>query len=232
MTNPLRVTSDLARLRRETESFLATVDSLSDAELAEPSLCEGWDRAHVVAHLASNGRALVRLVDWATTGEAQQPYDSRQAREQDIEAYAVLPREELVQAFVDSARFFAEQCERLEGELAVEVLDLHGKPIPAVSIPAVRITEIVLHHRDLDTSWSLAQAEPESVLDALEAAVKTMRAKNAPGMTLRTDEHDEWVVGDGGQLVTGDRVGLLLWLARGETAAVETEGALPELPSW
>ena len=59
-----------------------------------------------------------------------------------------------------------------------------------------------------------------------------MRAKKAPGMTLRTDEHDEWVVGDGGQLVTGDRVGLLLWLARGETSGVESEGTLPELPAW
>ena len=232
MTNSSRVSTDLARLRRETESFLSTVDSLSEAELAAPSLCEGWDRAYVVAHLASNGRALVRLVDWATTGEARQPYDSPQARAQDIESYAALAREELLRAFEDSARFFAEQCVRLEGELAVEELDLHGKPTPAVSLPAVRITEIVLHHWDLDTSWSLALAEPESVLNALEAAVKTMRAKKAPGMTLRTDEHDEWVVGDGGQLVTGDRVGLLLWLARGATSGVESEGTLPELPAW
>ena len=43
MTNSSRVSTDLARLRRETESFLSTVDSLSEAELAAPSLCEGWD---------------------------------------------------------------------------------------------------------------------------------------------------------------------------------------------
>jgi len=59
-----------------------------------------------------------------------------------------------------------------------------------------------------------------------------MRAKGAPGMTLRTTEHDEWVVGDGGQLVTGDRVALLGWLARGRTEGVHSGGALPELPAW
>ncbi|WHF22649.1 hypothetical protein QJS66_21925 [Kocuria rhizophila] len=43
--------------------------------------------------------------------------------------------------------------------------------------------------------------EPESQLNALEGAVRAMRAKGAPGMTLRTTEHDEWILGDGGHAV-------------------------------
>ena len=49
MINPARLHSDLSRLGRETDMFLATVSSLSDEELAAPSLCEGWTRAHVIA---------------------------------------------------------------------------------------------------------------------------------------------------------------------------------------
>ena len=62
--------------------------------------------------------------------------------------------------------------------------------------------------------------------------MRTMRAKGAPGMTLRTEERDEWIIGDGGQLITSDREGMLQWLARGDDEFVESEGALPELPAW
>lgn len=232
MVNPTRLSSDLARLQHETDSYLATVDFLSEQQLLEPSLCGSWDRAHVVAHLASNARAIAKLVDWAVTGERQQPYTSRELRDAEIDELAALPREQLLRRSADNAAHFARQCERLAGPLRVTDLDLHGKPITAAAIPSVRVAELVMHHDDLDTSWTLADADPQSVLDTLEGAVRTMRAKGAPGMTLRTTEHDEWVVGDGGQLVTGDRVALLGWLARGRTEGVRSGGALPELPAW
>ena len=232
MVNPTRLSSDLARLQRETDAYLSTVRSLSTEQLTEPSLCGSWDRAHVVAHLASNARAIARLVEWAVTGEPRQPYTSRDARDAEIDELAGLPREELIRLSEDNAAYFAQQCERLSRPLRVEDLDLHGKPITAATVPSVRIAEVVLHHHDLDTSWTLADADPQAVLDAVDGAVRTMRAKAAPGMTLRTTEHDEWVIGDGGQLVTGDRVGMALWLARGSSEGVHSEGALPQLPAW
>ena len=148
MINSARLTSDLSRLRRETDMFLATIESLADREMTEPTLCEGWDRAHVIAHLASNGKALVKLIDWAVTGVPQQPYESQEARDREIDELAALPREKLIQKVRDSADYFEEQCERLKGEITTEELDLHGKPIPATSIPAVRVSEVVVHHHD------------------------------------------------------------------------------------
>lgn len=232
MINPARLTSDLSRLRRETDMFLATIESLADREMTEPTLCEGWDRAHVIAHLASNGNALVKLIDWAVTGEPAELYASPEAREQEIDELAALPKEELIQKVRDSADHFEEQCERLKGEIKTEELDLHGKPVPATSIPAVRVAEVVVHHHDLDTTWTIEEADPDSLLNAVEAAVRTMRAKNAPGMTLRTEERDEWVIGDGGQEITSDREGMLAWLARGDDEHIESQGELPELPKW
>jgi maleylpyruvate isomerase len=232
MINPARLHSDLSRLGRETEMFLATTASLSDDELAAPSLCDGWRRADVVAHLASNGRALVKLVDWAVTGQEQAPYASMEARNQEIAELAGLPREALVETAREAAAYFAEQAQRLTGELAVEEVHLHGKVIPATSIVALRIAEVVVHHHDLDTAWTIEEADPDSLLNALEAAVRTMRAKGAPGMTLVTEERDEWVIGDGALRVESDREGLLGWLARGDDENVEADGPLPVLPSW
>lgn len=232
MINPARLHSDLSRLGRETDMLMATVESLSADEMTVPSLCEGWTRAHVIAHLASNGSALVKLINWALTGEEQQLYASKEARAQDISDLANLPREELLGRLRESAQYFAEQAQRLGGELSVEEVHLHGKQIPATSIVALRIAEVVVHHHDLDTAWTIEEADPDSVLNAIEAAVRTMRAKGAPGMTLVTEERDEWVIGDGALRVSSDREGLLEWLARGAAENVEADGLLPNLPSW
>lgn len=232
MINATRLHSDLSRLNRETEMFLATVASLSDDELAAPSLCAGWTRADVVAHLTSNGPALVKLIDWAATGEEQQLYASPDARAREISSLASLPRQGLMIKLRESAQFFAEQAQRLGGDLVLGEVHLHGKKIPATAIVALRISEIVVHHHDLDTAWTIEEADPDSLLDALEAAVRTMRAKNAPGMTLVTEERDEWIIGDGALRVASDREGMLEWLARGHAENVESDGPLPELPSW
>lgn len=232
MINTARLHSDLSLLGRETGMMLATIESLSDDELGAASLCGGWSRADVIAHLASNGRALVKLIDWATAGEEQQLYASPQARSDEIAELAALPPEELVGRFRDSAAYFAEQAQRLTGSLAVDEVHLHGKQIPATSIVALRIAEVVVHHHDLDTTWTLEEADLDAQLYGVEAAVRTMRAKDAPGMTLVSEEGDEWVVGDGALRVESDREGLLAWLARGNGQHVEADGPLPELPSW
>jgi len=232
MINTAQLHSDLSRLARETAMMSATVQALSAEELAAGSLCEGWSRAHVIAHLASNGRTLVKLIDWAISGEPQKLYASQEARNAEIDQLAALPREELLSAFGESATYFAQQCERLAGELAVEEVDLHGKIIPAADIVALRITEVAIHHHDLDTSWTIGEADPASQKDAIQAAVRTMRAKNAPGMTLLSEEGDTWGVGDGSLTVRANRAGLVEWLARGNTRNIKADGPIPGLPTW
>ncbi|MGV2951352.1 maleylpyruvate isomerase family mycothiol-dependent enzyme [Glutamicibacter sp. AGC46] len=93
MINTARLHSDLSRLNRETAMMSATIETLSSEEMAAASLCEGWSRAQVIAHLASNGRSLVKLIDWATSGEPQELYASREARDAEIDELAALPRE-------------------------------------------------------------------------------------------------------------------------------------------
>ncbi|MBX7446064.1 MULTISPECIES: maleylpyruvate isomerase family mycothiol-dependent enzyme [unclassified Arthrobacter] len=232
MINPARLHADLSRLGRETEMFLATVSSLSDDELAAPSLCEGWTRAHVIAHVSSSGRALVGLIDWAVSGEERQLYASREARSEAIAALAALPREELLAEVRESAVQFAVEAPRLTGDLAAPEVRVAGRELPATSIVALRIAEVVVHHNDLDTAWTIEEADPDSLLNAIEAVVRALRAKGAPGMTLVTEERDEWVIGDGGLRVESDREGLLKWLARGDAGGLEATGPVPALPAW
>lgn len=232
MINPARLYSDLSRLGRETDMFLATVESLVDDEMTVASLCEGWSRADVIAHVASSGRALVKLIGWATSGEERPLYASREARAEEIATLAALPREELIAEVRESARNFAEQAQRLSGELAATEVQVSGKAVPATSIVALRIAEVVVHHHDLDTAWTIEEADPDSLLNALEAVVRSLRAKGAPGMTLVTEERDEWVIGDGGLRVVSDREGLLQWLARADAEHVDIDGPVPVLPTW
>lgn len=232
MINTARLHSDLSRLNRETSLMLATIGELTAEQLVAESRCAGWSRAHVIAHLASNGRTLVKLVDWTLTGQPQQLYASTEARNQEIAQLAALPAAELITRFSEAAAYFSEQSERLSGELAVAEVDLHGKIIPASAIVALRIAEIVIHHDDLQAGWSLQSAEPASLEDGIEAAVRTMRVKKAPGMTLLTDEGDRWVVGDGELSIRSDRAGLLHWLARGQADRLSAADPIPVLPSW
>ena len=232
MITPVRLHSDLSRLGRETDMLLATVASLSDDEMAAPSLCDSWSRAHVIAHVAANGRALVQLIDWAATGEERRLYASPEARAEAIAALAASPREELLAELRASAGHFAERAQRLAAPLAAPEISLNGSPLPAASIVALRIAEVVVHHQDLDTAWTIEEADPDSLLDALEAAVRSLRAKGAPGMTLVTEERDQWTIGNGTLRVESDREGLLQWLARGDATHVEAEGPVPALPHW
>ena len=232
MINPARLYSDLSRLGRETDMFLATVESLADDEMTVQSLCEGWNRAEVIAQVASSGRALVNLIDWATSGAERPLYASSEARAVEIAALAALPREELIGKVRESARNFAEQAQRLSGDLVATEVQVGGKALPATSIVALRIAEVVVHHHDLDTAWTIEEADPDSLLNALEAVVRSLRAKGAPGMTLATEERDEWVIGDGALRVVSDREGLLQWLARGDAGHIEADGPVPALPSW
>ncbi|MFG1700137.1 maleylpyruvate isomerase N-terminal domain-containing protein [Nonomuraea sp. NPDC049309] len=62
-----------AELTAATDRLLATAASLSDADLAAPSLLPGWTRGHVLAHVAQNAGSCLNLLTWARTGVRTPP---------------------------------------------------------------------------------------------------------------------------------------------------------------
>ena len=55
----------LSWMREGEAHVLGYCAQLDDDALAAPSQLPGWDRAHVVGHLARNADALQNLVTWA-----------------------------------------------------------------------------------------------------------------------------------------------------------------------
>ncbi len=221
----------LTLVDRHTALLLETARGLEDT--ARPSLCEGWTRGHVLAHVARNADALVRLVRAVVDGSGETMYDSRPKRDADIDAGASLSRDELVTDVEATAEALVPQLARLGPEHDDHPLErtpgeLRGT---GADIVLMRLRELTWHHVDLDAGFGFADLEPELVTLFLEEEVERVRgAQDVPDVTLRSTEGDEWTLGLGTTEVSGERAALLGWLARGLTTGV-TGDPLPQLPA-
>lgn len=213
-----------------TQRLVATVRSLDDT--GAPTLCEGWTRAHVVSHVARNADGLVRLVRSAVDGTGETMYASRPERNADIDAGAGRSADELADDVERSAADYAAAAQRLRPEHAGHPLertpgDVRGT---ASDIPMMRLREVTWHHVDLEAGFGFEDLEPELLAAFVDEEVTRLRGlPDAPDVTIRTDEGDEWTVGLGTVPVSGSRAAVLGWLARGLTAGIDAD-PLPRLP--
>jgi maleylpyruvate isomerase len=192
-------------MRAGSAHVLALVAKLSDAELAEPSALPEWSRAHVVAHLARNAEALMRLVTWARTGVETPMYPSRDARAADIAASAGHPPEWLRAELVDTAAELDAALTALTpAQWQAQVRSALGRPLPAAQVPWMRIREVWLHAVDLDAGAEVADA-PDGVLDLLlgEVTATLSATDGCPAVELvPTDRDRRFLLGaDGGRAV-------------------------------
>ncbi|MDC5695852.1 maleylpyruvate isomerase family mycothiol-dependent enzyme [Intrasporangium calvum] len=221
-------------LPRETERLVETAQSLSDADVRAASLCAGWTRGHVLSHLARNAEALTRVCTCVLTGEADTMYDSSEARDADIEAGAGREAAALAEDVRSTAALLAPEIAKVGVQHVGTTVERvpGGQLIAAERVPFMRLREVVWHHVDLDAGYTFESAPDELVHLFLEDMVARLGSSDGvPGLSLRTDEGDEWTVGDGETKVTGPRHGVLLWLARGRTEALgDHSEPLPRLP--
>ncbi|HEX5968403.1 MAG TPA: maleylpyruvate isomerase family mycothiol-dependent enzyme [Intrasporangium sp.] len=221
-------------LPSETERLVATAERLGDADVRAPSLCPGWTRGHVLSHLARNAEALSRVCAAVLTGEPDTMYDSVEARDADIEAGAGRSAAELASDLRTQAAALAPQITRLGVEHIGTTVERvpGGQLIAAERVPFMRLREVVWHHVDLDAGYGFANTPDELVHLFLDDAVARLASSDgAPGLAIRTDEGDEWTIGDGRATIAGSRWGVLHWLARGRTDGLkEPAASLPALP--
>ena len=236
-----RLADDLAAVRRHTGLLVDHAARLAD--LRAPSLCEGWSRAHVLAHVARNAEAIQRLAQWALDGQPRPMYPgATRGRDAAIEEGAARPGPAsaddprpagvFVDDLADTAAALDPHLAALGGHLAVEEVEMRGGlMVPPLALPLLRLRELVFHHVDLDDGFTFAHVEAELLHGFLDDAVTRLAGTpDPPGLRLLTDEGDEWTVGDTGATVRGPRAGLLLWLARRDPRQVTAEGGLPDLP--
>ncbi|GAA2730271.1 maleylpyruvate isomerase family mycothiol-dependent enzyme [Pedococcus aerophilus] len=219
-------------LADHTARLLATTARLDD--VSAPSLCDGWSRGHVLAHLARNAEAIERLAGWAVTGERQDMYPGGTAsRDAEIEAGAGRGPAEQLADLTRTARSLEPALEALDGPLAAERVEMRGGyEVAAVRLPFLRLREVVFHHVDLDAGFSFDDVQPELLRGFVGDAVDRLAVgRTPPDVTLVADEGDSWQVGAGTTTVRGSLGGLVLWLSRRiDTGVTSPEGTVPGLP--
>ncbi len=95
---------DLALARRGTAYFARLLNALADADLHLPSRRPGQSRAHLIAEIALEARAISRQVEAVTAGQAPPPlWPDATARAAEIDLAATLPARALRHLFDHAA---------------------------------------------------------------------------------------------------------------------------------
>jgi len=227
----------LADVEAATERLLATVRRFADADLAAPSLCPGWTRGHVLAHVSRNADALVRLVTWAASGIETPMYPSPEVRAADIEAGARRPVAEQLSDLETSAAALSDALRGLPDECFAAMVRIGVRDVPASAIIPARQLEVEMHHVDLDAGYAPDDWPEQFTSRALPFVLERVTA--APGdaaFTVAVPGGDDVVVGrPGGPRVSGPVGDLVAWLfGRGDRGRlrVEPDAPLPTPPPW
>lgn len=225
-SDPLALTDDL---READDRLLATVTTLTPADVSAPSLLPGWTRGHVVTHLARNADALGKLLIWARTDTETLPYATPTARVEGIEAGFGRPLDEQVADLRDAnARFLAEV-----GKMPVDAWSYHfnEKQGNAAKVVWRRLREVEVHHVDLGCGYTTADWT-----DAFTARLlrELTADRTTPDLTLRSGAQ-QWQIGTGATTIDGPAHELAGWLAgrsSGAKLTVSPAGPLPTLSDW
>jgi maleylpyruvate isomerase len=224
-----------------TARVLATVARVSDEQAREPSSLPGWSRGHVLTHLARNADGLRNLLIWARTGVVTPQYPSVLVRDEEIEAGAGRPARELIVDFADSATAFNEEIARLRDEdWAAEVRGIRGAPHPAWYTLWRRLSELEIHHVDLDAGYRPVDWPADFARECLQRATASFTGDDSPAARLRaSDDSTEHRIGPPEQApivtITGPSRALLAWLvgrSPGSDLIAAPAGPLPAVPPW
>jgi len=220
---------------------LATAAGITDQLAREPSSLPGWSRGHVLTHLARNADGLRNLLIWARTGVVTPQYPSFQVRNEEIEAGAGRPARELVVDFADSATAFGAEAALLrDGDWGAEVQGVRGGAHPAWYTLWRRLSELEIHHVDLDAGYRPVDWPADFALDCLHRATASFSGPDSPAALLRaTDDGSEHRIGPPEQAsavtIAGPSRALLAWLlgrSSGDGLTATPAGPLPPVPPW
>lgn len=171
-TNP-EIKAGLLLARRGTAFFLRQLRELADDELVGPSLLPGWSRAHVVAHVGYNARALTRLTEWGRTGVEQAMYASHAQRDAEIDFGATLNPIALRSLAEHSAVHLDVEWRDLDDAAwQAPVQTIQGRIVPVAETTWMRSREVWVHAVDLGNGARFEEL-PTAVLHGLLRDVTT-----------------------------------------------------------
>lgn len=237
MTEVRDLAASLRWTAEGTAVFLRCLDGVPDDALARPTALPGWSGRHLVAHVAANAEALLRLTAWAATGIETPMYTSRDQREADIRTGAERPAAELRRWVDESAERLGVAMSGLDAEQwSRTVRTAQGRLVPATEIPWLRSREVMVHAVDL-SSVVRFQDLPEDFLVALALDIVAKRSSGEqPALILTVHgERNTWTLAGAGEPIElqGSLGGVVAYLAgRQSTDVTAASGAVPPLPPW
>jgi maleylpyruvate isomerase len=203
----------LDEITAATRDLLATAARLTDADARAPSLLPGWTRGHVLTHVARNADGGTRLLTWARTGVESYEYPSMEARAAEIEAGADRPVAALVADVRQSADRFADAFARMPDDAWDRTVQwTTGARHPAARAADSRLTEVLIHHVDLDAGFTPADWPADFTSRFLTSVTASFaRRDDGPDLLLRATDTGQQA-GTGEHLVSGPAASLLAWL--------------------
>jgi maleylpyruvate isomerase len=240
LTTDPAVAADLLNARHGTAYFSRKLSELSDEQLRQPSLLDGWSRSHVVAHVGYNARALTRLVGWANTGVETPMYESTEARDYEINFGATLPPIALRNLNEHAAiTLNVEWRDTPDDAWSNEVRTIQGRVIPLSETPWLRSREVWVHAVDLGNGGRFADV-PVTVLTRLLREISgawTTRGEHPAFGIAATDAAVELPSPVGKDLLRGSLADLTAWATGRATPAERARlslggGDAPVAPRW
>lgn len=208
-----------------TRAFLGDALTLTDADCREPSLLPGWSRGHVMTHVADHATALALALEGTLAGELRTIFAGRD-RDADIEAGADRTALELLTHVDSSAHVLSDVLAQFgPDQWDNEVKLRSGGTITAADALQLRLTEVAIHHIDLDLGYTVDDLDPAAADLMLRWVVRRLSSKDdVPNVTLRADTGERYELGSGGVEVTGDVQQLLGWVTQ-RTPQPKVDGA-------
>jgi maleylpyruvate isomerase len=212
-----------------TARLLGDTISVNDEDWRGPSRLPDWTRGHVATHVARQADALGRLFTGAVSGTPGQMYESNEKRDAEIEEGAGRTGLELQIDLDTAAERLWERMEETDsaGKWSEPVGLRGGGTVPARLLPLARLTEVVLHHVDLDIGFEVDAIDRSVAGWLLEWCSVRLRTRDGfPSLSLIIDDGDTVSIGPAGDTreVRGPAQRLLGWLT-GRSGTDQLSGA-------
>ena len=224
-----------------TDSLIASIGGLTDADARGPSLLPGWTRGHVLTHLARNADGGTRLLGWARTGMPSYEYKSVDARAEAIEEGAGRPAVVLLADVSAASAAFAEAVAVMPPDAWQYMITwTTGQQSPAERVVESRLAEVLIHRVDLDLGFGPDHWPPWFVREMLTVTVRGMNERGLAPLPARlqaTDTGHICQIGGepaGAVQISGPEADLLAWLlgrSDGAHLSRDRPGPLPPVPS-
>ncbi len=227
--------ADPLDLPEATRRLVRTADALTDEQYAEPSGLPGWNRAHVLAHLALNAEGLCGALTGIVEGVRVPMYRSQDARDGDIADLAARKPGVIRTRLLGGCTDLADAIAAVPPDEYDTTIDRvpGGRTFTAGAVPWMRLREVEIHHADLAAGYDRSAWSAEFAAHVLDSML-TRGVADEPFTARPVDLDREWRYGEGGPVVSGSGADLAWWLTgRGAGDGVTSEsGVLPQVGAW